>query len=168
MTHIPSWLSSLPMTFPYCASLPSHLLAPIRPQIATDYSNSAPAPLHNKTRPVTSGGHSREIEVLQCRGSQADAAVAGWAGQGWGASVVCVDESESGAPALRADVDDDGLTMEGQRRGEDVCGSLSTTTVYRVAAAARARMPVRARCLPTSTHVACLSRMSVRVTGVPF
>ncbi|GBP11894.1 hypothetical protein EVAR_73640_1, partial [Eumeta japonica] len=46
MTHIPSWLSSLPITFPYCAFLPSHLLVPIRPQIATDYSNPAPAPLH--------------------------------------------------------------------------------------------------------------------------
>ncbi|GBP80846.1 hypothetical protein EVAR_62376_1 [Eumeta japonica] len=66
MTHIPSWLSSLPITFPYCASLPSHLLVPIRPQIATDYLNSTPTPLHTIKRVTeTSGGHSNEIEILQ-------------------------------------------------------------------------------------------------------
>ncbi|GBP39681.1 Vacuolar protein sorting-associated protein 13A [Eumeta japonica] len=65
MTHIPSWLSSLPITFPYCASLPSHLVVPIRPQLATDYSNSAPAPLHIIKRVGDQWWPLEGIEILQ-------------------------------------------------------------------------------------------------------
>ncbi|GBP62591.1 hypothetical protein EVAR_47028_1 [Eumeta japonica] len=46
MTHIPSWLSLLPITFPYCASLPTHLLVPIHLQLEL----RARAATHNKMR----------------------------------------------------------------------------------------------------------------------
>ncbi|GBP15267.1 hypothetical protein EVAR_92261_1 [Eumeta japonica] len=51
-------MTHMPISFPYRASLPL-LVVPIRLKLATDFSNSAPAPLHNNKT------HRRPVVTIQ-------------------------------------------------------------------------------------------------------
>ncbi|GBP58753.1 hypothetical protein EVAR_35532_1 [Eumeta japonica] len=55
--------------FPYCAPLPSHIVFPIHPQLATDFSRTLRPRRYTIVNRVRrkDGGHSKDIEVLQDR-----------------------------------------------------------------------------------------------------